>query len=193
MRRLVFIVGLAMLVVLASGLRGDACGDKLLVLGRGVRFQVDTADYPASLLLYINPNMPGADKIGDTQLQAVTRQAGHRLRTVRSKEELAGALKTGRYDIVIVDLADAPALEEMVQASPSQPLLLPWVYQETKADFSAVKERYQSALKRYQSALKAPLKVGNFLSTVDRTMELKTKLARSKAKAPAPTKVSLLQ
>ena len=193
MRRFGLIAGLTMLVVLASGLRGDACGDKLLVLGRGVRFQVDTADYPASLLLYINPNMPGADKIGDTQLQAVTRQAGHRLRTVRSKEELAGALKTGRYDIVIVDLADAPALEEMVQASPSQPLLLPWVYQERKADFSAVKERYQSALKRYQSALKAPLKVGNFLSTVDRTMELKTKQARAKAKASPAAKVSLLQ
>ena len=105
MRRFTFIVGLAILVILASGLRGDACGDKLLVLGQGVRFQVDTADYPASLLLYINPNMPGADKMGHTQLQAVTRQAGHRLRTVRSKEELAGALKTGRYDIVIVDFA----------------------------------------------------------------------------------------
>ena len=193
MRRFTFIVGLAILVILASGLRGDACGDKLLVLGQGVRFKVDTADYPASLLLYINPNLPGADKIGDTQLQAITRQAGHRLRTVRSKEELAGALKVGRYDIVIVDLADAPGLEEMVQASPSQPVLLPWVYQETKADFAAVRERYQSAMKRYQSALKAPLRVGNFLSTLDRTMELKTKQARAKAKAPSATKVSLLQ
>ena len=77
MRRFVFIAGLTFLVVLASGLRGDACGDKLLVLGRGVRFQVDTADYPSSLLLYINPNMPGADKVGDTQLQNITRQAGH--------------------------------------------------------------------------------------------------------------------
>src|SRR5207253_40820 len=111
--------------------------------------------------------------IGDAQLQAITRQAGHRLRTVRSKEELAAALKTGRYDIVIVDFADAPGLEEMVQAAPSQPVLLPWVYQETKTDFGAVRERYQAALKHYQSALKAPLRVGNFLSTLDRTMELK--------------------
>jgi hypothetical protein len=192
MRRFVFIVGLTFLVVLASGLPGDACGDKLLVLGQGVRFQVDTADYPSSLLLYINPNMPGADKVGDTQLQNITRQAGHRLRTVRSREELAGALKTGRYDIVIVDFADAAGLEELVQTSPSQPVLLPWVYQESKADFSAVRARYQAALKRYQFALKAPLKVGSFLSTIDRTMELKTKQARAKAKTTSPTNISLV-
>src|SRR5438093_3300876 len=109
---------LAVMVLLLSAWPAAGCGDKLLVLGRGVRFQVDTADYPASILYYINPNAPGSDKIEFTQFQAIMRQAGHRFRSVRGRDELVAALKTGRFDIVLADFADAPRVEELIQASP---------------------------------------------------------------------------
>ncbi len=170
----------------------SACGDKLLVLGRGGRFQAETADYPASILFYVNPNAPGAEKVEFTQLQGIMRQAGHRFRSVQGREELAVALKTARFDIILADFDDAYRLEKMIQASSSQPLLLPWVYQETKADAPRARLALKQAREHYRFALSAPFKVGNFLSTIDRTMEMKSQQAKARAKASS-TKTALLQ
>jgi hypothetical protein len=155
---------------------------------------VDTADYPAAILLYMNPNSPGAAGFGDTQLQTILRQAGHRLHSLRSLQEVRAALNSGRYDVVLADIGDAGSLREMIAAAPSQPVLLPWVFQDAKAN-AADKERFQTALKQakaqHRIALKAPSTVGAFLSAIDRVMESRPKQARLKAAAPA--KISMLQ
>ena len=194
MRRLVIVLSVVVRLLTAS--LASACGDKLLVLGRGARFQAETADYPASILFYVNPNAPGSEKVEFTKLQSIMRQAGHRFRSVRGREELAVALKTARFDIVLADFDDASRLEKMIQASASQPLLLPWVYQETKADAQRAKLSLKQAREQYRFALGAPFKVGNFLSTIDRTMEMKSQQAKGQSKARAKassTKVLLLQ
>lgn len=189
MRRPVIV--LSVIVPLLSASLAIACGDKLLVLGRGARFQVETADHPASILFYLNPNAPGSEKVEFTRLQGIMRQAGHRFRYVRGREELAIALKTARFDIVLADFDDASRVEKTLQASPSQPLLLPWVYQETKADAQRAKLSLKQAKEQYRFVLSAPFKVGNFLSTIDRTMEMKSQQAKARAKASS-TKASLL-
>jgi DNA-binding NtrC family response regulator len=188
MRRLVNVL----MVPLLSASLASACGDKLLVLGRGARFQAETADHPASILFYVNPNAPGSEKVEFTRLQGIMRQAGHRFRSVRGREELAVALKTARFDIVLADFEDASRLEKAIQASPSQPLLLPWVYQETKADAPRAKLSLKQAKEQYRFALSAPFKVGNFLSTIDRTMEMKSQQAKARAKASS-TRASLVR
>ena len=182
MRKLVSLLTVG--VLLLSAWPAGACGDKLLVLGRGVRFQVSSAEFPASILLYMNPDNPGTAAMSDIQLQSIMTQAGHKLHSVKNREEMAAALKTRRYDLVLADFADAPQLETMVQSALSQPLLLPWIYQATKAQ----KAKAES---RYQLVLKAPASVGQFLSVVDRTMEIKSKLAR--LRTTANPKVSLLR
>ena len=144
----------------------------------------------------MNPNAPGSEKVEFTKLQSIMRQAGHRFRSVRGREELAVALKTARFDIVLADFDDASRLEKTIQASASQPLLLPWVYQETKADAQRAKLSLKQAKEQYRFALSAPFKVGNFLSTIDRTMEMKSQQAKGQSKARAKassTKVLLLQ
>jgi len=180
MRRLVIV--LSIMVPLLNASLASACGDKLLVLGRGARFQAEIADHPASILFYVNPNAPGSEKIEFTQLQGIMRQAGHRFRSVRGREELAVALRTARFDIVLADFDDASRLEKMIQASPSEPLLLSWVYQETKADAQRARFSLKQAREQYRFALSAPFKVGNFLSTIDRTMEMKSRQAKARAK-----------
>ena len=188
MRRLVILR--SVMVMLLGAWLGSACGDKLLVLGRGARFQVQTADYPASILFYVNPNAPGSEKVEFTHLQGIMRQAGHRFRSVTGREELAVALKTARFDIILADFDEASRLEKAIQASPSQPVLLPWVYQETKADTQRAKLALKQAREQYRFALNAPFKVGNFLSTIDRTMEMKSRQAKVRAKASS-TRASL--
>ena len=164
---------LAGVALFLSGPRVNACGDRLLVLGRGVRFQVDAAEYPASILHFMNPARPESGDLTDSKLEAILRQAGHRLHSVTSAKEFAEALRTGRYDIVLIDFADAPVLEEMVQASASKPLVLPFLYTKEKAAISA-------AAQRYGLVLKAPGKVGYLLATIDRAMELKQKRSQHK-------------
>ena len=179
------VCGLTLLTSVLSSWPAGACGDKLLILGRGVRFQVDKSDFPAAILLFMNPEYPGSSTWGDSQLQAIMKNAGHRLKSVRSREELAAELKAKFYDIVLADLADAPRVEELVQAAPSHPVLLPWVYQGTNASQAAAK-------KQYQFYLKAPGSVAKFLSVIDRTMEQKSKLVRLRSNSRA-RQISLLK
>jgi hypothetical protein len=190
MRRLMIVPGIT--VLLLGTWRANACGDKLLVLGRGGYFQAQTAEYPASILFYVNPDAPGSEKVEFTHLQGIMRQAGHRFRFVKGREELAVALRTARFDIVLADFDDVAGLEKPIQESPSQPLLLPWVYQETKADAQKVKLSLKRAKEQYRYALSAPFKVGNFLSIIDRTMDMKSQQAKARATESA-TKASLLR
>jgi CheY-like chemotaxis protein len=169
-------IGLSALFLLLSGPPANPCGDKLLILGSGVRFQLNTAEYPALILLYMKGTTPGSTAVGDSKLQSFLRQAGHRLQSATSEQEVAEALKTGRYDLVLADFADAPALEQMVAAASSQPLLLPFIFKGTKAELSEAK-------RRYRCVLKAPIKPPYFLATLDKAMELK----QSRVKSLRPT------
>jgi hypothetical protein len=170
MRRPLTILLLPLTALLLNSWPAGACGDKLLILGLGVRFAVDTADSPAWILLYANP-AANSTPFQDEKLRSIVEKAGHRLRSVTTKEDLASALKTGRYDLVLADFADAGSVEPLIETAPSNPTLLPWIYQATKTEGAR-------ADKQYPLVLKAPASVGHFLSVVDRTMEKRAKLAR---------------
>ena len=85
---------------------------------------------------------------------------------IGERSRLYDALKTGRYDLVLVDLADAPGVEDEMRAAPSPPVVVPVVYEGTKAETEAVK-------KHYRCLLKAPDKSGNYLNAIDRAMDEK--------------------
>lgn len=144
-----------------------ACGDKLLVLGLGVRFQrAYAAVHPASILIY-RPR-PSAVPAAMKELEATLKDAGHKVQTVEDATKLAEALKTGTYDLVLVDVATAPTLEQEVRSSPSKPTMLPLSYNATKADVA-------TAAKRFGSLLNIPSKSGQYLATIDRAMESRSK------------------
>ena len=86
-------------------------------------------------------------------------------------DQLKEALKSGQYDLVVGDLADAAALEEQVRSVASQPTFLPIMYKASKAEASA-------AQKRYMCLLKAPNKIGHYLSVIDDAMALRLKSGR---------------
>ncbi len=163
--------GLVLTALFLSGMSASACGDKLLVLGRGVRFQNDTQ--PASILIYLRSGSPASAAVGDPKFQSTLRDAGHKLRAVGSRQEVDEALKTGRYDILLVDVADAPALEQTAHSATSKPVLLPVVYNGTKAEAAA-------AEKHYRCVLKAPGRTGHYLAAIDKAMELKSNRNSSK-------------
>jgi hypothetical protein len=149
----------AALAALAST-EAAACGDKFLVVGRGVQYtRVRAAAHPASILIYMNPahRMPASAR--QLQLEAGLKQAGHKVQTVGDATGLEGALKAKRFDLVIADVNDSNGLEQELGAS-ARTTVVPVLFQPTAEELAA-------AEKRYGCALKAPGKSSDYLDVID--------------------------
>jgi ABC-type amino acid transport substrate-binding protein len=172
MRRMVVFLGVLAVGFLTLWGDAQACGDKFLVVGRGVRYQrVSPAAHSASILIYMNPasRIPAAAK--DAQLESNLKQAGYKVQSVDTSAGLQSALKSSRYDLVLADIADSPGLEKDVSSDPSKPVVVPVLYQPTSAELAAAK-------KEYGCAMKAPGK--DYLATIDDIMARKGKAADAK-------------
>lgn len=168
-----FLLATCLFTALLAGPVARACGDKLLVLGRGVRFQAYTAVHPASILMFVRMPAKVGSPIADPQLQPALIKAGHKLRVAEDRERLEQELRSGVFDLVLSELEDAAAVEGQVQAAHSGALVVPVVYSGTKAEVEAAK-------KQYRCALKSPSGSSHYLAAIDAAMEVKAKRDRSK-------------
>lgn len=114
---------------------GQACGDKVLRIGRGVRFQ--RTSHPAAVLIYIPSSAERA-----TQLQSMLEKVGHTTYKAQDVDSLNTALISRRYDIVFTDLAEAAQLEKQIETLPTKPVVVPVVSKATKAEISVAKKQY---------------------------------------------------
>src|SRR5215472_10444745 len=129
-----------------SGTVALACGDKLLAIGRGVRFQRVDAAREANLVIYFAGTQGGAP-LGSARLQTTLRRAVHKLQLVQGGSELDLALKAGRVDVVLVEFADLSGIARQLQAAPSKPVVLPILVKPSKAELAAAQKEYRFALK----------------------------------------------
>jgi ABC-type amino acid transport substrate-binding protein len=164
MRRSVVITGYVVLALL-SGTAAFACGDKLLAIGRGVRFQRISAAHQANLLIYTAGTQSGAP-LNSARLQTSLKRAVHNLQLVRGGSELDQALKSGGVDVVLVSFADLAGIARQLQSAPSKPIILPVLVQPSKAEFAA-------AQKEYRFALKAAADEFEYLTVIDQAMKVK--------------------
>jgi hypothetical protein len=139
MKKLMF-AGLAAAALVLGPAAVLACGDKFVVLGRGVRFFI--TKYPATILIYVNPSshMPAAMK--EFRLEATLKRAGHKPKIVGSSADLEQALTTGKYDVVLADLSDSPAVQKDAASATSKPLVVPVLYKPTPEELAAVEKQY---------------------------------------------------
>jgi len=169
MRKCVFtLVGAAVVwLVVTPAVLG--CGDKFVVLGRGVRFQaVHLSEHPASILIYMGPTskIPAADR--EFQLQTMLKLAGHKPAAVTDSNDLEKALRSGQYDLVLVDLSDVGMLERETKGTTSKPEILPVVYNPSGKELA-------DAEKRYSCVVKASKKSHDLLAVIDEAMSGKIK------------------
>ena len=165
MRKLALVVLLSAGVVAGCGVSANACGDKLLVLGRGIRLESLLGSRTAKILAYQHAGTRGADLITNPKFQSALKGGGYQLRVVRDREELEVALRVGKYDLLVSDITDANALESTLQSVAAAPTLILILYQPTKADLASVE-------KRYRYVLKASSKGAN-LSPIEQALETK--------------------
>jgi hypothetical protein len=91
----------------------SACGDKFLLVGRGVSFRhAYAAVHPASILLVLPPSRVKTAADRDPSMLSALKLAGHRVDVVRQPATLADVLGRSRHDIVLVERADASAAGE---------------------------------------------------------------------------------
>src|SRR5688500_17731805 len=111
MRRYLLVsIACVMAVVILNPALVDACGEKLLTLGRAIRFQSRHSPRAASVLLYL-PQTGAGQSWTDPNLESALREAGHAVRAATTSADLESALRSANYDVVLANLTDAPALE----------------------------------------------------------------------------------
>jgi hypothetical protein len=157
-------LALVSLVLVAAG--AWACGDKMMLV-MGARSLRIKPVHPALILAYPGQNA-SATVIRDLQRQLAVKKAGHRIQIVEDHAALDSALKAGKYDLVVADVANAGELSQRVLSAPSKPVILPVAFQ-------ASKEEQSAAQKKYHCLLKAPGSPDNYLEAIDRAMDWKLK------------------
>lgn len=162
--------------LLAMGGDAWACGDKLVVVGRGLKTsRAMGAPHRASILVFADPkgSLPAALEEG--HLRKDLERAGHRLRTTTSKEEFDSALGTGTYDLVLADFKTAPGLEPEASSAASKPTVLPTLFNPTDAELAA-------ASRQYTCVVKAPGDQKDYMTVINEAMAERAKQTPPKSK-----------
>ncbi len=164
------LLGLVLAVSAVCGAReAGACGDKFLVIGRGVRQQrAQGAVHAASILLYLDAKGQLDAALREEKVETHLKLAGHKLRSVASRAELAERLASGTYDIVLASLTEMTAVEQAVRSGPARPFLLPVIYNPTGDELA-------QAEAEFSCVMRSPSTKKHYLAVIDEAMVLKKK------------------
>ena len=161
MRRSLILLGFLLVGAVAW-----ACGDKLMLI-MGARSSLIRPGHAALILAYPGQSA-SAGVIRSLQLQPAVKKAGHKIQVVEDSTGLDTALKAGKYDVVMADVASAGEISQHISSAPSKPVLLP-------VAFKASKEEQSAAQKKYHCLLKAPSDAEGYLAAIDQAMDWKLK------------------
>jgi len=160
-------------LVLLAGLAGAgssalACGDKFIIVGRCVDYlRTHSAEHPGHVLILWSSNSKAAAAIRDVELQDFLQQAGHRVNVMEESESTPAGIKSGAYDVVLVDAADADRVRLDLMGTPTR--VLPVMYRATNAEVDQVRQNYRCAL----NVRRAPIKRSQLLVALDDAMRRK--------------------
>jgi len=155
----------------------EACGDKFLLVGRGVEFhRAYAALYPASIVIYARLPADAAKAIRDSRFQTSLKQAGHRVLLVENEAALASALEADRVDLILTDVAGAERVSRRALAAPSKPTVLPVMYRPTK-------EEVQTIEARYQCRLTSADRTDRYLAAIDNAMKARADAKKAKGRS----------
>jgi hypothetical protein len=142
------------MIILAVGSLGSeavsACGDKFLLLGRGMRFQrAYAAIHPARILLVVPSKSVKVAAVRDPRLKDALKMAGHKVDVVQSAK-LADALAGSRYDLILAGRADAMGIPATLPAGAGKPSVIGVLEDSGVADLTAGRLGLDAVLKTPQ-------------------------------------------
>jgi hypothetical protein len=168
--------------VVAAPAALQACGEKLLALGRMIRFEARHTPKAASVLLYV-PQSAAGRPLADPNLESALKEAGHAVRAATTIVDLESALRSGSYDIVLANISDAPEIDRVQAVASAHAVVLPAIYLFTpvQAKEQAKTDR-TTASKTFGVLVEVPGRPGHYCAAVDKAMDLKLKRERSTAR-----------
>lgn len=184
-----FLVVVAVIAATASqgAVPVHACGDKLMMLGRGIRFQSKHTPRAAAVLLYL-PESATGQPLTDPKLETALREAGHAVRAVTTPADLESALRAGTYDVVLANITEAPALERANGIAERNAVVLPAIYLVTPGAQPVAKQQSKAdrdkASKDFTVIVDVPGRPGHYCHAVDKAMELKLKREKAAGRRP---------
>jgi hypothetical protein len=163
----------------------QACGEKLLALGRMIRFQARHSPHPGSVLLYL-PQSAAGRPLADPNLESALKEAGHAVRAATTMVDFENALASGAYDVVLANVTEAADVERAQAVAAANAVVLPAVYlfAPTPQGKEQAKADRTNASKVFGVLVEVPGRPGHYCAAVDKAMELKLKRERSAARRP---------
>jgi hypothetical protein len=153
-----------------------ACGDKYLNLGLGTHYHRSAAEREAAgVLVYATAGSELSRLMTTLSVEAAMNKVGYRPATASSPSELDAALRNRKWDVIVVDGRDTPAVVQRLQKT-AAPHVVPVLTRPTKAEL-------KQAEKTYDTVLNTPSKNRAFVDVVDDAMDLHEMEERAAAKA----------
>ena len=142
----------------------NACGDKTMRVGGGLRFlQLEAKRNPSSVLIYSRALPAGRAP----KLQQFLQEVGHKANTVDHVNHVSETLKGAHYDLVLTDLADAADLQRQVAAVSPKTVVVPVTFKSAEA----------AAAKQYKVVVKNPKYAEDFLKAISQVMKARSRNA----------------
>lgn len=149
----------------------SACGDKFLIVGRGVRFQrAYAAIHPASILIVVPPKSVKNAAVRDSSLQTALKMAGHRVALTPSAGA-ADALNRAHYDIVLAERADAMSVTPAESAGQPRTAIVGVLEDPSATEMAAARSQLDAVLK-------TPQPLAEILRTLDDVMKARLEKSR---------------
>jgi ABC-type amino acid transport substrate-binding protein len=124
------------------------------------------ASHSIAMLVYVTAGSPAAAAVSDPNLQSALKKSSKVLKFVNNRAELNQVLSRGRYDVILADSADVAGITQQLEAMGSHTVVVPVLYQATKAEASQL-------AKQYHVVLKTPGKTRTYMSALDEAIEMK--------------------
>jgi hypothetical protein len=148
-------LALALITIGGLGSRAvSACGDKFLLVGRGLSYQhAYAAVHPASILIVLPPKSVKSAAVRDSGLRKALTMAGHRVEVVQQPANLAEALGRSPYAIVLAERADASAVQAASAGSGQPtPSIVAVLEDPSATDLTAARQQLEYVLRTPQPA-----------------------------------------
>lgn len=143
MKRALLVIGVVACIGLAGVVPAGACGDKLVDISQGVKFQRAFGMEPAAILLYVDSEAP---KRSVKRLRSSLTRVGYHVELVDDWMVAIEALEVGEYDLVIAELSELGTVRSMMVADITPPQLLPFVFDGTDAELEEARNEYPFVL-----------------------------------------------
>jgi hypothetical protein len=164
MRKLIVVLVTAIIVQLGMPY-AHACGDKTMRVRNGVRsYQREIANHPATILI-LSAALPNGKA---AVLRKFLNDVGHKATAIDDVRTVKDDLKTGQYDLVLTNLAEAPDLQREVASFTPKTVVVPVLFKQPKSDEKAAAHQYKVIVKNPQDGL-------DFLDAVSAAMKSQLK------------------